>query len=397
MKFRSVGLNLAVGISILFSMGQLSFAQERFKIGIIGQFSGPFADAGRQTRQGIETYLALHGNRVGGRQIELIYRDVGGPKPALAKQLAEELIVREKVSMLAGLYLSPEASAVASVVTETKTATVVMNATSPPVVGESPFFVRTSNSIWQVAQPQADWGIKNGKKRAYIVVADYAPGWDVQEAFKVRFKALGGQVVGEDRVPLSTVDFSPFVERVLRAKPDMLTMFIGTGAPAVAFLQALVAQGVVGKDITVMGQAEMDDPDLSKFNDSILGIYSSNLYAIGVPFEENRKFKAGVNAKFGAGAVPNMNMAAAYDAMHVIFHMIRSQEGKPFDGAKAVEAARGFSWQGARGPLKIEPDTRDTTLNVYIRRVEKVNGRLQNVVVETYEALKDPWIQSRKK
>ena len=393
-------IKFASGVMIAAAAAMLTLhpaaAQEKIKIGIIGQFSGPFADAGLQTKQGIETYLALHGNKVGGREIEMIYRDVGGPKPAVAKQLAEELIVKEKVSIIGGLYLSPEASAVASVVTETKTPTVIMNATSAPVVGESTFFVRASNSIWQVAQPQADWAIKSGKKRAYIVVADYAPGWDVQEAFKTRFKALGGEIIGEDRVPLSTVDFAPFAERVARAKPDVLTMFVGTGAPAVGFLQALVAQGVVGKDVAVIGQSEMDDPDLPKFNDSIIGVYSSNLYVLGRTSEENKKFKDGVKAKF-PNAVTNFVMAESYDAMSVVFHMIESQKGKPFEGTAAVEAAKGYTWEGARGPLKIEPDTRDTTLNVYIRRVEKVNGRLENVLVDTYPALKDPWIQQKKK
>jgi branched-chain amino acid transport system substrate-binding protein len=370
-------------------------AQEKLKIGVINQFSGPFADAGLQTKQGIETYLALHGNRVDGREIELIYRDVGGPKPAMAKQLAEELIVKDKVSMLAGFYLSPEASAAASVVTETKTPAVLMNATSAPVVGESPFFVRSSNSIWQLEPPAAEWAIKQGKKKAYIAVADYAPGWDVQEAFKTSFKGLGGDIVGEDRIPLRTVDFAPFAERIVQAKPDVLMMFVGTGAPAVGFLKALVAQGAVGKNITIIGQSEMDDPDLPKFDDSIVGVYSTITYALGLPYEENRKFKEGVKAKFGS-VVPNFIMAESYDSMNLLFHMIASQQGKPFDGASAIAAARGYSWNGARGPLTIEPDTRDVTLNVYIRKVAKVDGHLENVIVETYPAVKDPWAQMQK-
>jgi branched-chain amino acid transport system substrate-binding protein len=383
---RSLVLACALSIAGM----QSAAAQDKVKIGIIGPFSGPFAATGIQFRQGIETYVATHGTRAGDREIELIYRDVGGANPAVAKRLAEELIVRDKVSFLGGFYLSPEGAAVAPVATETKTPTVLFVAASPPLVKMSPYLVRVGGNILQQAVPPADWAIKKGLKRAYIAVADYAPGHDVQGGFKARFTALGGQIVGEDRIPLNTIDFAPFVERIANAKPELVDIFIPGGAPAVSFMKAMGAQGLLGK-MTLIGQAEADDPDLHLFDDSLIGFYSSLYYAAAVPTETNRKFKAALTEKFGKGAAAAFATVDAYDGMHVIYRMIEAQKGKPLDGTAAIEAIKGYAWESPRGPLKLDPETRDVIQNVYIRRVEKVDGRLQNVIVDTIEAVRDPF------
>lgn len=380
----------AIGMMVLLSVPSLAQAQEKIRIGIIGPFTGPFATTGVQYRQGVETFLSVNGNRIGGREVEVIYRDVGGTNPAVAKRLAEELVVRDKVSLLGGFYLSPEATAVAPVVTETKVPAVLFTAASPAIMKLSPFFIRAGDNILQAAIPPADWAIKRGAKRAYIAVSDYAPGHDVQGGFKARFTSLGGTIAGEDRMPLNTVDYAPFAERIANSKADFINVFVPAGAPAVSFMKALAAQGVVGAKVSIMGQAETDDNELRLFDDSVIGVYSSLYYALDAPYEANRRFKDALAKKHGASATPTYSMAGAYDGMHILYRMIESQKGKAFDGAAAVKAVEGMSWESPRGPVRIEPGTREMTQNIYIRSVEKVGGKLANRIVETFRDVKAP-------
>jgi branched-chain amino acid transport system substrate-binding protein len=384
-------LNKIVGIVIAASLGFLGFtstgfAQEKIKIGIVGPFSGPFATAGVQFKQGIEAYQTLHGTRVGNREIEVLYRDVGGTNPAIAKRLTEELIVKDKVSLLGGYYLSPEAYASAPVVTETKTPAVLFLSSSPAAVSQSPYFVRLGGNSRQYVVPAAEWAVKKGLKRAYIAVADYTPGHDVQSFFKAKFTSLGGQVVGEDRIPLNTVDFAPYAERIANAKPDVVDVFIPSGAPAVNFYRALAAQGVLART-TMIGVNEADDPDLKLFDKSIVGTYSSIYYALGIDNEANRKFKETIRSKFGADTVPNFAMVSAYDAMHLFYRMVAAQQGSHFNPDVAMSAVKGYSWESPRGPVKVEQDTRDLTENIYIRRVQDVQGKLEAVISETFNAV----------
>jgi len=364
-------------------------AQPKLRVGIIGQFSGPFATTGQEYRQGIESFVAVNGTRVGGREVELLFRDVGGPNPATAKRLAEELIVKDKVSIIGGFLLSPESFAAASVLTETKTPGIIFTGATPSIVKQSRYFVRVANTMANTAPSQAEFALKNGKKRFYIAVADYAPGIATEEAAKKVILANGGQIVGTDRIPLNTVDFTPYAERIANAKPDAVVVFLVTGAPAVSALKALAARGILGSDkVMVIGQAETDDPDLDLFDDSILGFYSAHQYASGLTNPENAKFKAVFKKKFGDNTPIGIFVPLAYDGMRVIYKMIESQQGKPFDGTAAIDAVRGFTFASPRGPVKIEADTRDATLNIYIRKVEKVNGRKVNVVVDTFPARK---------
>jgi branched-chain amino acid transport system substrate-binding protein len=380
---------LFVSLPLAAALAAPAAAQEKVRIGIIGQFSGPFAQSGQHFRQGVETYMAQHGTKVGGREVEVIYRDVGGSNPAVAKRLAEELIVRDKVSLLGGFFLSPEASAAASVVTETKTPAVIFNAAASPILRQSPYFVRVASTIWQDAVSAAEFAHRSGKRRAYIAVGDYAPGHDVQQAFKARFTALGGQVIGEDRVALNTVDFSPAAERIANAKPDVVQVFFPSGAPQVNFVKSLAGRGLVRQGTMVIGLA--NDTDLPLFDDSAVGYYSVSYYAPTLDNPENRKFKEALKSKFGASHVASFLMVGAYDGMHVLYRMIESQKGKAFDGGAAVQAVRGLKWASPRGPATIDAESRDIVHNEYIRRIEKVGGRIDNAVVHTFADVKDPW------
>jgi branched-chain amino acid transport system substrate-binding protein len=382
-------LAVAVGAA-----ASLSAAQEKIKVGIVGQFSGPFALSGKQFRQGIEVFQAIHGTKVGDREVEIVYRDVGGPNPANAKRQAEELIVREKAAILGGFYLTPDALAAASVLNETKTPGVIFVSASPLVLRQSQYFIRVGSGAWQTGFPAAEWAIKQNKKRAYIVVSDFAPGHDSQEAFRTQFTKLGGTVLGEDRMPLNTVDYAPFVERIAGAKPDVVHVFIPNGAPAVNFIKAVAARDLL-KSTVFIGVGESDDPDLPSLGEASLGYHSTLYYTLTLKNDENSQFVAKHTEKF-KGDLPNFAMITAYDGMRVIYRMIESQKGKPFDGTAAVEAVKGFAWNSPRGPVSIDPATRAIVQNIYIRKVVKEEGRLINVVVDTFPAFKDPWTEPKR-
>ncbi|HVG50786.1 MAG TPA: ABC transporter substrate-binding protein [Xanthobacteraceae bacterium] len=383
MLVNRIALSILLAGSALPAASISATAQEKLRIGMISDFTGPFANVGIRLRYGIETFLAEKGNKVGGREVELIYRDVGNGSPAVAKQIAEELVVRDKVQMIGGFSVTPEVFAAAPVVTEGKIPSVIMVPSTPALMKMSPYFVRTSNNMISTVVPGADWAYKQGKRRAYIVVADFAPGHQVQETFKKKFTELGGTIVGEDRAPLSTVDYAPFAERIARANVDMVQMFVPTGTPSITFMRGLAAQGVFSKGLTVIGVGETDEADLPGFDDSVIGVYTSFYYASTLNNPENVAFKQKLAAKF-KDAIPAPFAVAGYDSMNVLYKMAESQAGKTFDGDSAVKSVLGYKWNSPRGPVMIDPASRDIVENYYIRKVEKVDGRLQNVVVDTY-------------
>jgi len=368
-------------------------AQEKIKIGVIADFTGPFATSGALLQQGMETYLSAAGTKVGDKEIEIIWRDVGNQNPVIAKQVAEELIVRDKVSILTGFDLTPQVAAVASVANQAKIPVVIQIPSTPALMKMSPYFLRVSNNMQSTVWPGADWAAKNGRKRAYIAVSDYAPGHEVQATFKRKFTELGGIIVGEDRIPLSTVDYAPFAERVARSNADVVQIFIPPGPAAVSFTRGLLAQGVREKGTLIMGVGETDEAFLGSYDDSVVGIYSSFHYSRVLDNKANEQFKQQLAAKFGDNAAADAFVVQGYDGMHVVNHLIEALAGKPFDAAAAVEVMKGYKWNGPRGPMMIDPDSRDIVENMYIRRVERVNGRLENVIVDTYHGVKPTFIE----
>ena len=366
-------------------------AQEKIKIGMIVDFSGPFATVGTMLRQGAETFTADHGATVGGREVEWIFRDVGG-NPANAKTIAEELVLKDKVSLITGFALTPQVAAVAAVSNQAKLPTVMMVPSTPSLMAMSPYFVRASNNMQATVTPSAEWAARNGKKKAYIAVSDYAPGYEVQATFKRRFTQLGGTIVGEDRIPLNTVDYAPFAERIAQSGADIVQVFIPPGAPSISFTRGLVAQGVGQKGVTVIGIGETDETFLPLYDDAVLGFYSSFHYSSTLPNAENVAFKKSLAARFEK-AIPDPFIVQGYDGARLLYRMIESQAGKTFDGASAVEAIKGFKWNSPRGPMMIDPASRDVVENMYIRRVERVNGKLENVVHDTFEMVQPTFIQ----
>lgn len=354
-------------------------AQAPVKIGFIGEMTGPFADFGMQMLTGIKVYMKQHGDTVAGRKVEVIVRDVGGPNPEAAKRIAQELVLRDKVSFLAGFGFSPNALAVASIATEAKVPMVVMNAAATAIPARSPYIVRTSMSTAHTAQGTAQWAIKNGIKSAYSIVIDYAPGHDAETAFVTEFQKLGGEIKGTLRVPLSSVEFGPFVQRVKDAKPDALFSFINAGNPGAAFFKAVKERGLEQAGIRQIGTGDtVYEPVFEVAGDNALGTITIYPYSAAHPSEKNKAFVDAFFAVSGSKVLPTIMAVSGYDGMAAIYEVIRRLDGK-LDSDKAMAVLRGLTIDSPRGTIRIDPETRDVVQALYARRVERVGDRLMNV------------------
>ncbi len=362
-------------------------AQQSVKIGLIAPFSGQFTDTAVQIDNGVKLYIKQHGDVVAGRKVEIIRRDTGGA-PDAAKRLAQELIVRDGVDILAGFTLTPEALAVSDLSAEAKKFMVIMNAATSIITTKSPYIARVSVTLPQNCEALGSWAYRAGVRKVYTMVSDYAPGLDAEAAFQRAFKAAGGDIVGAVRMPITTVDFSPFVQRVKDIDPEAIFIFIPGGSQPAALAKALVERGLDPKKIKVMGQGEItEESALAGMGDSALGIVTSFHYDFNHPSKVNAEFVKAFNAEFKRN--PDFFSAGGYDGMHLIYEALKKTGGKA-DGDSLIAAAKGASWESPRGPMSIDPETRDVIQTVYIRRVEKVDGRLQNVEIDRFENVKDP-------
>lgn len=364
-------------------------AQESVKIGLIVPFSGPFADAGAQLDAGVKLYMQKHGDTVAGKKIEIIRKDTGGPAPDVAKRLAQELVVREGVDILAGFALTPEALGAADVATQAKKLMVVMNAATSVITEKSPYIVRTSVTTPQVNAALGTWAAENGIKQAYTLVADYGPGIDAAAAFSKAFEAAGGKIIGADRTPVQNPDFSAFVQRVKDANPEAVFVFIPGGGQPAALGKALAERGLTPPAVKVMGQGELTHPEaLVSMGDNANGIITTFHYTLERDDPLNKEYVEGYTAA-NNGREPDLFSIGGYDGMHLIYEVLKKTNGDT-DGDKLVEAAKGMSWQSPRGPMSIDPETRDVVQTVYIREVQKVGDKLQNVIIKEIPDVKDP-------
>ena len=386
LHFRGIWTGLVTGTLMVVSMA--SAAQETIKIGFVGPYTGPFAVAGQSFRHGIEAYTTLHGSNVGGRKVEVIYRDSAGADPTLAKRLAEELVVKDKVAMLGGFYLSPEVAATAPVVNAAKVPLFIVNAATPALLKMSPYFVRMGQSINQPAELAAIYARQQAKSRGFVAVGDYGPGHIVEKAFTDKYSAEGGKMVGNMRVPLNTADFAPIAEHIANANPDVLQVFLPPGAAAVGFSKAVAARGLTQK-VLIIGQGEAEDSDLHLFDDSILGFRSIIYIDANAKNPENVALSSWLAKNAGPNVKPNSFSIGAYDAMHLAYKMIGDQAGKPFSGEAAMKSLPGYSWKSPRGPVTIDPDTRELIENFYLREVVKgPDGGKFNKVIKVWEQVK---------
>ena len=359
---------------------------DTIRVGVIAPFSGPFATWGKQFKEAIEVYQAEHGTSVGDHDIEILYRDSGGPKPDSAKALAQELLIREQVDYLGGFVFTPNALAVAPLIDRAKKPAVIFNAATSIITEQSDYFVRTGFTLWQVTVPLAEWAYGQGIRTVVTAVSDYGPGADAEKAFKSAFEAKGGTVVDQIRMPLSTTDFAPFMQRVKDQTPDAVFGFLPAGPPTFAFTKSYNENGLRDGGITFLGTGETDETTLDALGDAAIGLTTAYHYSGAHESELNAAF-TGSLAQMFPDSVANLASVGAYDGMNAIYRMI---EAAGADGPAAIDAIRGAAWESPRGPMSIDPETRHITQNVYVRRVEKTeDGKYVNREFETIEAVPD--------
>ena len=380
---------LACGALAVLTHAPLSDAAEPVRIGLIAPFSGSFADYGKQMEGGIKAWQKLHGDTVAGRKIEIIAKDTTGPAPDVAKRLAQELVVRDKVDILAGFGLTPEALAVAPIAEQAKKPMVIFNAASSIITTKSNYIARVSMTLPQISAPMATWAVRNNIKKVVTLVADYAPGIDAETAFKTNFLGGGGQIVESIRVPLRNPEFAPFIQRIKDARPEAVFLFLPAGEQGVAFMKGFRERGLAEAGIRVIATGDLtDDHVLPAMGDATLGVITSFHYSAAHDSKENKAFlKAFAEANPGAGR-PNFMAVAAYDGMGAIYEALKKTNGAT-DGDKFLAALKGMKLQSPRGAITIDPATRDVVQTVYIRKVEKVNGELYNVEFDKFDGVKD--------
>jgi len=360
------------------------------KIGVVAEFSGPFADYGTQIHNGMKTYLKLNGDTFGGRKIEIITRDTTGAAPEVAKRLAQELITRDSVDILAGFGLTPNALAVAPIDAEAKKPMVIMNAATSVITTRSPYIVRVSHTLPQDTQPIAQWAWKNGIKRAYTLVSDYGPGVDAEGAFIKAFKAAGGEIIGSVRTPLQNPDFAPFLQRIKDSKPEAVFVFLPPGSQTIAFIKGYEERGLKQAGIKLIATGDLtDDGVLEAMGDPTIGLITSFHYSAAHDSPENKAFIKAYAEVNGTKYRPNFMACAGYDGMAAIAEALKKTNGS-VDPDKFLAALKGMKLMSPRGPIMIDPETRDIVQTVYIRRVEKVDGQLYNVEFDKFPDVKDP-------
>jgi branched-chain amino acid transport system substrate-binding protein len=364
-------------------------AQQTIKVGVIAPFSGPFGDYGRQMDVGIKAYLKLNGDQVAGKKIQVLLRDTTGV-PEVAKRLAQELLVREKVDFVAGFGLTPEALAVASLATQAKKPMIVMNAASSVVTSQSPYIARLSMTLPQVTAPLATWAAKNGINSVFTLVSDYAPGIDAENAFKQAFTAAGGKIVDSIRTPLRNPEFAPFIQRIKDAKPQAIFVFIPAGEQSIAVMKGVRERGLLEAGIKVIATGDLtDDHVLDAMGEVALGTITSHHYSVAHESPENRAFlKACEEVGAGAGR-PNFMTVGGFDGMAAIFEVAKKLGGK-IDGDRAMQVLKGLRLTSPRGPISIDPATRDIVQTVYLRKVEKIGEHFFNAEFDKVPDVKDP-------
>lgn len=390
---RALGRCLLAGAALV--AGGAAQAED-IKIGLMSQFSGVYSWWGQEYQRGVDMYFAQNGNKVGSHTLTVLPRDEAGTSPQRTRQLAQELTVRDRAQYLIGGVFTPTVLGTVDIVNQTKTPYVVLNSGTSSVTDKSPYFVRLGFTQWAVSVPLVTWAVQQGAKKAVIVAADYAPGYDALEAFGSTFKKQGGDVAAEIKVPLGTTDFSTYLQRVRDANVQYVFMFMPVGPMSAGFIKAFKDRGLDKAGVTLLATNESQEADLPVVGDAALGLTTALHYTPYLDNPVNKAFVAAYKKKFGADALPSIASVAAYDGMRLIADMVKATDGKK-DGDKAMAAAKTAKWDSPRGPISIDPETREVVQNIYMRRVEKIDGKLGNVAFSTFPAVKDPWHELNRK
>jgi branched-chain amino acid transport system substrate-binding protein len=383
-RFVTAGIAVAAGVALA-PAGAM--AQDTAKIGLVLPLTGGLAPVGKQVQAGVKQYMDKNGTTVAGKKLDVIIKDDGGV-PDNSKRLAQELIVNEKVAVV-GSALTPSAMAIGPLSTQGKTANVVMvSGTSGVINPNNPYMVRTSFTLGQQSGIIAEWAAKNGSKKVVIVQSDWAPGAEATAVFTNAFNKAGGQVVETIKVPLANPDFAPFLQRARDLNPDTLFVFVPAGQ-AGTFAKQFAERGLDKAGIKLIGPGDIvDDNDLPGMGDAMLGVVTAGIYSVLHDTPTNKEYVAAFK-KANGGLRPNFISLGGYDGMHVIYEALKKTGGKT-DGEALVNAMKGMKWESPRGPIQIDPETRDIIQNIYIGKVEKVQGELYNVEFAKFDAVKDP-------
>jgi branched-chain amino acid transport system substrate-binding protein len=365
----------------------LAYAADTFKIGLILPMTGQQASTGRQIEAAARLYMAQNGDTVAGKKVELIVKDDTG-LPDVAKRIAQELVVNDKVNVLAGFGLTPIALAVAPIATQSKTPAITMAAATSSITEASPYMLRSSFTLPQASVAMGDWAPKNGIKSVVTLVSDYGPGNDAEKFFTERFQLNGGKVLDKLRVPLRNPDFAPFLQKVRDAKPDALFVFVPSGAGA-AVMKQFLERGMDKAGIKLIGTGDLtDDDQLNDMGDGALGVVTSHHYSTAHPSAMNKKFVEAFE-KANKNMRPNFMAVGGYDGMHMIYEALKTTKGQG-GGDALLAAMKGQVFESPRGQVLIDAQTRDITQDIYLRKVEKKDGQLYNVEFDVIKAVKDP-------
>jgi branched-chain amino acid transport system substrate-binding protein len=392
-------LSRKIMLAAALAFAAASASAQTIKIGFITSYSGLNGNLGPYMERAVRLYIKEHQKELPpGVKIELITRDDTGPNPDTARRLAQELVVRDKVNILAGVVFTPNALAIAPIATEAKVPFVIMNAGTAVITTRSPFIVRTSFTLWQSSYPLGEWASKKFKT-AYTLVSDFGPGHDSEEAFSKAFTAAGGKVIDKVRVPLQNPDWAAYMQRVKDAKPDCLMVFIPAGKSATAVMKNFSELGLKEAGIKLIGPGDITtEEELPNMGDVALGVTTVFHWSLVGERPANKQFVADWKKEYGQNEIPNFLSVGSWDGTALIFEMIKQQKGK-LDPERSMEIAKHWKFeQSPRGPISIDPETRDIVQPEYLREVKKVNGQLANVELETLaKAEKDPWKEQQKK
>jgi branched-chain amino acid transport system substrate-binding protein len=377
------------GVAVVAAAGVIARhagSQEVLKMGISIPMTGAgFNAVGRQLAAAIKLFAQQHGDVVAGRKIEIIVRDDGGVADN-ARRIVQEMIVNEKVGLI-GIGITPTSLAIAPLVTEAKIPTLVLSSGASITVTKSPYMVRAGFVLAQQSWIMAEWAAKNGSKRAVTLVNDWAPGIEAETAFKTRFIQAAGEIIESIHIPLANPDFAPFLQRIRDIKPDTAFIYF-PGPQAGIFARQFAERGMSNSGIKVIGPGDLTDDDgLNTMGDQMLGIITAGPYSAAHDSAVNKAYVAAFER--ANDFRPNFVTLGGYDGMHLIYEALKRTSGNS-EGDVVLAAMKGMAWESPRGPMSIDPQTRDVVNNIYIRRVEKINGQLYNVEFETFEAVKDP-------
>jgi branched-chain amino acid transport system substrate-binding protein len=371
------------GATALTAIPRFAHAADPVKIGLILPMTGPFASTGRQVAAACRLYMQRNGDTVAGRKVELILKDDTGLAPETTKRIAQEMVVQDKVAFLAGFGLTPLAFAAAPVATEAKVPMIVMAAGTQVIPQRSPFIVRSAFTLPQTTSPIAEWAFKNNIKRVFSMVTDFAPGLDAEKTFQTRFTAAGGTVVESVRTPLRNPDYAPFLQRAKDAKPDALFVFVPSGE-GLAVMKQFDERGLRQAGIRMIGPGDVVDDDLlDSMGAPAVGVITSFHYSAAHESPENRAYVDGM-MKANAGMRPNFMSVGGYDGMHLIYESLKKTGGTG-TGEQLVEAMKGMKWTSPRGPMSIDPVTRDVVQTIYLREVKMINGKPWNIEFDKFE------------